>query len=341
MNPRVETTDTTGATRAGQEIVGVAETVTAKADADPTIGELVVVARTATGGHRTLGGGRIGPLRAAVSVAVAAGNARLWEGATGTQVIERSVRTLPEIIRTAAEASGLSTVHIGCVDDGSLAGLAVWFPVDGRVASVAQQRETMDLIAAAAERQRAFMDARQAEAMASVADAQVEATEGPRRFDPDDPTIDAATGLATRAQFEAAIERYDADEATLVVVAVDDFETLVERSPTDVVDRVALEVADRMVAECRKGDVVARLDAGSFAVLLSDASRAVGLHIAKRLLDAIARPLDIDGGPERVTATVALAHQFGLVDMEELVESADQAVMSGKRAGPGRLVIAS
>ncbi|MEJ7799864.1 MAG: GGDEF domain-containing protein, partial [Ilumatobacter sp.] len=172
-------------------------------------------------------------------------------------------------------------------------------------------------------------------------DLPTELDDGPRRFDPDDPLLDTTTGLATRAQFEAAIERYDADEATLVVVAVDDFETLVERSTTVVVDRVALELADRMVAECRRGDVVARLDAGSFAILLSDASRAVGLQIAKRLLDAIARPLDIDGGPEGVTATVALAHQFGLVDMEELVESADQAVLSGKRAGPGRLVIAS
>jgi hypothetical protein len=42
-----------------------------------------------------------------------------------------------------------------------------------------------------------------------------------------------------------------------------------------------------------------------------------------------------------VTATVALSHQFGLVDMEELFESADSAVASGKRSGHGRLVIAS
>ncbi len=152
MNTRLETTDTMStmsSTRPGEEIVGVAETLTARADADPTIGELIVVARTGTGGHRTLGGGRIGPLRAAVSVAVAAGNARLWERSDGTAVVERSVRSLPEIVRTAAEASGLTTVHVGCVDDGSLAALAIWFPVGDRVASVTQQRETMDLLDAA------------------------------------------------------------------------------------------------------------------------------------------------------------------------------------------------
>ncbi|MEO6651032.1 MAG: diguanylate cyclase [Ilumatobacteraceae bacterium] len=327
MNTRFETT--INAVRPGEEIVGVAEIVTGHADADPTVGELVVVARTGSGGHRTLGGGRIGPLRAAVSVAVAAGNNRLWEGSSGTEVVERSVRSLPEIVRTAAEASGLTTVFTGCVDDGTLAALAIWFPVGDRVASVTQQRETIDLLEAAAERQRAFLDARAAEAASVATDVTVD----------DEPR--PATNLVTRAEFEAEIERYDADEATLVVVGVDDFDALADSYPALVVDAVEAVLADRLVAGCRKGDLVARLDAGNFSILLTDASRAVGLQIAKRLLAAIAQALDIDGAPDAVTATIALAHQFGLVDMEELIESADQALASGRRGGPGRLVIAS
>lgn len=341
MSSLLQTSTGSNAPRPGDEIVGVAEHATAQADADPTIGELVVVARTADGGHRTLGGGRIGPLRAAVSVAVAAGNHLLWDGTSGLAVVERSVRTLPEIVRTAAEASGLTTVHVGCIQDGTLAALAIWFPVDGRIASVTQQCETMQLLAAASERQRLDIDARAAEERTSRTVAPPDLVRSPRQFDPDDPTIDPATGLVTGSQFEAAIERYDADEATLVVVAVDDHDGLTERYDSATLDRVALEIADRMVIECRKGDLVARLDDGNFAVLLSDASRSTGLQVAKRLLVAIARPLAIDGGPDAVSATVALAHQFGLVDMDELVESAGQAVTSAKRAGPGRLVIAS
>jgi diguanylate cyclase (GGDEF)-like protein len=326
---------------AGGEIVAVANAAAAHADHDDSVGELVIVARTASGDHRTVGGGRVGPLRAAISVAVAAGNYRLWRGAVGHDTIERPVRALPEIVRAAAEAAGVQVVHIGCIEDESLAAIAAWFEVDGKVAGANARRDTMLLLSTAAERQREFFAAKVAATAARPEPQPAAAPSGARSFDPDDPRLDAVTGLATRVHFEDAMNNYQSDEATLVVVDLDDFESVSAQYGESVTDAVLREIADRLVSSCRREDLIARLDVHTFAILFTDASRSVGLHVAKRVLATIALPLPIAGGPEVVTATVALSHQFGLVDMDELFEAADSAVASGKRSGHGRLVIAS
>ncbi len=325
---------------AGGEILAVANAATARADQDPSMGELVIVARLADGAHRAVGGGGVGPLRAAISVAVAADNSRLWSDIVDTETVERSTRSLPEIVRSAAEASNITTAHVGCIRDETVAAVAVWFEIDGEVANSDDRDATMRMLAAAAERQREFFAARAAEEAANAPDPTPESTAG-RQFDADDPKLDRTTGLATRAEFEAAMEHYDSDEATLVVVDLDKFADVAEQYGDAITDAVLREIADRLVLSCRRDDLIARIGPDNFAVLFSEAPRSVGLQIAKRLLATIAEPLPVAGGPENVTATIALAHQFGLVDMDELLESADDAVASGKRSGTGRLVIAS
>lgn len=323
-------------------VTAVAEALTTQADDDPSMGHLVIVARTADGAHRTLGAGA-GPLRAAISVAVAADNTRLWSGIDGLETVEMSIRSMPEIVRAAAEAMNIATAHVGCVcddDPSSLAALAVWFEIDHTVACTADRRATMELLSAAVERQR---ESRTDDTHDEIVEAPepASASSDQREFDVDDPSIDSVTGLATRAEFEEAIENYESDEATLVVVELDGFPEVADEFGDAIADQVLREVADRMVSSCRGDDLIARTGADTFAVLVADASRSVGMQVAKRLHDAIATPLAVDSGPADVTATVALAHQSGLVDMEELLESADHAVASGKRAGSGKLVIAS
>ena len=329
---------------AGGETAAMADQITMHHGSQA--GGLVIAARTQNGSYRTYGGENLGPVRAAVAVAVAAGNSRLWDGASGTTIVEQPVRALPEVIRSAAHASGFETAYVGCIEDTSVAAVAVWFEVDGTVATPAQRLEVMQLLEEAASRQAEVFRQRD-EAAAAEAAAETAAAEAKRRsrlvreFDPDDPRLDASTGLATRAEFERALDSFDADEATLIVVDIDAFSELVELFDAPSMEGVARAVADRLVSTCRASDLIARLGDRSFAILLNDASRSVGLQVAKRLLDTIAEPLDLDRGPTAVTATVALAHQFGLVDMEELVESADEAVATRARAGNGRLVIAS
>lgn len=327
---------------AGGEVLAVANALCARAAHDPSLGELTVVARDANGELRTVGSA-LGPVRAAVSVAVAGGHDRLWSGAQGTDTVEMPIHAMPEVIRTAAAPAGVTHAHVGCVQDEGLAAVVVWFAVDGATASPTERAEAMRLLALAVERQRQHFDARD-EARRLAAPAPVETTDdgsGPRTFDPDDPDLDRVTGLATRDRFDSALEEYESDEATLVVVDLDDFESVEAQHGREVSETVLREIADRLMAACRRSDLIARLGATSFAVLLHDSSRSTGLQVAKRLLEIIAEPLPFTNGPEAVTATIALAHQFGLVDTEELIESADMAVASGKRAGSNRLVIAS
>ncbi len=328
--------------RPGGETAAMAEAITTRWLHEAGDGGLVIAARTENGSYRTYGGDNLGPVRASIAVAVAAGNHRLWDGAAGTDTVERPVRALPEVVRTSAEASGIQSAYVGCIQDDSVAAVAVWFEVDGSVAGPDQRREAMGLLAAAARRQADVF--RQRGEAAAAAAATLAATQGDgteRTFDSTDPRLDSVTGLATRAAFEAALDEFDSDEATLVVVDIDAYQQLVELFDADALDRMARVVADRLVSTCRSNDLIARLDDRSFAVLFSDATRSIGLQIAKRLVETVAKPLELDVGPASVTATVALAHQFGLVDTEELVESADQAVASGQRSGHGRLVIAS
>lgn len=340
----IESTDTEpAATPLGGETAAMADAITSRRLHDGGTGGLVIAARTANGSYRTFGGEQLGPVRAAVAVAVAAGNRRLWDGTSGHDTIELATRALPEVLRTSAEASGLTTAHVGCIQDDTVAAVAVWFEVDGHVAGPDLRREAMELLGAAAERQAAFFRERdEAVAAEAAARAALEAADdGERTFDPDDPRLDRVTGLATRLEFEAALDDFEGDEATLIVVDIDAYAELTELFDAEILDRVARTVADRLVRTCRGTDLIARLDVHSFAVLLDGASRSVGLQVAKRLLETIAQPLGLTSGPVSVTATVALAHQFGLLDMEELVESADHAVATRQRAGNGRLVIAS
>jgi diguanylate cyclase (GGDEF)-like protein len=332
--------------QAGDELASTALAIAAQAGDDPRLGSLVVVVHPERDNHRVLAASGIGVLRAAVSVAVASGNARLWEDVAVGDTVEHAVRSLPEVIRAAAEASQVVATHTGTVRAGdSLEAVAIWFESEAGVASAVERRNALDFLTAAAERdvERLAEAAEQAAAATSTTSETSTgvAGPGPRQFDPADPDVDAVTGLANRERFERALENHSSDEATLVVLDIDRFAEITEEFGTEVAEQVLLEIADRVVDECRKSDFVARIDVGTFAVLFGDADRSTGLRISKRLLTRIAEHLSVAPGPEAITATVAFAHQFGLVDTDELMQSADDALRSGKRSGGGRLFLGS
>jgi diguanylate cyclase (GGDEF)-like protein len=252
---------------------------------------------------------------------------------------------LPEVIRAAAEASQVVATHTGTVRAGdSLEAVAIWFESEAGVASAVERVNTLEFLTAAAERdaERLAEAAEQSAAEASIAGETPTDVAGPgRQFDPADPDLDAMTGLANRERFERALENHSSDEATLVVLDIDHFTDIGEEFGTEVAEQILLETADRILDECRKPDLVARIDIDTFAVLFGDADRSTALRISKRLLTRIAEPVSVAPGPEAITATVAFAHQFGLVDTEELMQSATDALRSGKRSGGGRLFLGS
>jgi len=328
---------------AGDELAATALAAASQAAEWLGNGILIVVVRPERDDHRILTAEGTGVLRAAVSVAVASGNHRLWTDAPVDGTVERPTRQLPEVVSAAADASGVVAAHIGAVRvDGSLEGVAIWFESGAGVASMTDRRHTLQLLSAAAERDAERWHAEsEADGPAQSpvqASCETSADEA-RQFDPDDPDLDAVTGLTSRECFERALELYESDHATLVVVDIDHFDSIANEYGADIADRVLFDVADRLLDECRKSDLVARIDTDTFAILFDDAERSSALRVTKRLLARVAQPLALASGPESITATIAMSHQFGLVDTDELMESATDALNSGKRSARGRLTL--
>jgi diguanylate cyclase (GGDEF)-like protein len=313
-----------------------AAAATTRAVDDASQGVLVVVLRPGADDVQVISGGGTGVLRAAVSVAVAAGNDRLWRDAPHGDTVECSVRALPEVIAAAAEAGGVRSVHTGCVRRGEvLDAVAIWFETWNGIAAHAERRRTLDDLEhaslIAAERRSLVAD-----------DSTPEVVEvGPRTWDADDDRLDSLTGTLTAAAFADALEEFDGDEATMLVIDVDQLGEIATTWGDETADAVLVSVVDRLLGTLRRDDLVARLDHERFAVLLGEADRSSVMQIGKRILNEIAEPLPSGIGPDAVTATVALAHQSGLVDLEEMFELALSAVASGKQSGVGRLVLAA
>ena len=322
------------------ELLATAAAIASAAVNDPSNGVVVIVVRPEAHDHRVIAGGGTGILRAAVSVAAAAGNDRAWREAPDGDTYEQPVRALPEVIAAAAEADGVRAVHTGCVRvDDVPESVAIWFETWSGVASPEQRRAGLAELAAAGERER---ERRAALSSASPADATTDPQPTPpREFDPNDPQLDPVTGLLRVERWSELIEDFERDEAMLVLIDLDDLATVATEWGDDVCNAVLREIANRLVSNCRTVDVIARLGHDRIAVLFGAIERSEVIEVAKRLLAAVTEPLPAHLGPEHVTAIVALAHQVGLVDLEEMLESAADALASGRRSGAGRIVLAA
>jgi len=310
---------------------------------DDASGLFVIAVWPETDMRRVVSNGAAGTLRAAVSVAVAAGNDRVWSDAPDDTIAEYAVTSLPEVVRSAASASGHESVHIGVVrDHGSAICVAMWFAeaLTTRSTQHEQRVEAMRTLTSAVAREIEF-DA----ANVAASDVTPEQTDldgyRPIEFDPDDPNVDPLTGLSNRVRFDEALDEYELDEATLLFIGLDGFTDFTATYGTDSGDALLRETAARLAAVCRKNDLIARIGIDEFAILLDNTDRSSGLNTSKRLLAVIAEPLPEHIAPTGITASVGLAHEFGLLDMIELFESAGDAVASSKRSGPGRVVIAA
>lgn len=317
------------------QLVAAAAAASTRAAYDVTQGIVVIVARPGTDTVQVVSGGGTGVLRAAVSVAVAAGNDRVWRAAPDGDTVEQPTSTLPEVIRAAAEAAGVRAVHTGIARRGDVVDvIAMWFETAAGVADADERRLTLTELARAA----AIDAERAAQAPAAVDEVAVETQ---RLWDASDPRLDALTGVLNATEFMALLEDYEREEANLLLIDLDRFASVAETWGDEVSDLVLRTTADRILTDLRRDDVVGRLGHDRFAVLFGDLERSMVLQIGKRIIAQIAEPLGLDEGPANVTATVALAHQMGLVDLEEMLDSAGAALRSGKLSGEGRLILAA
>ena len=150
---------------------------------------------------------------------------------------------------------------------------------------------------------------------------------------------DSLTGLPNRAAFLAAVDRLLAADAraTVVLLDLDGFKAVNDTHGHAAGDALLTEVGVRLRGELRTGEVAARLGGDEFALLLHRTSdRAALRDRLDGLVDALSEPVELDGTPVAVGASLgtAQAPEQGR-SVDRLMRAADEAMYQCKRARRG------
>ena len=156
---------------------------------------------------------------------------------------------------------------------------------------------------------------------------------------------DPLTGLFNRRTFvEAAaqeIARADryGQAISLALVDVDHFKRINDSYGHAIGDAVLRHLADRVRAELRKIDVVARIGGEEFVILMPETGRPAAVRVIERLRSVLgAEPVDTAGGSVRFTVSAGLVERRDREPLDELLQRADAAMYAAKAAGRHRVV---
>ncbi|GAB2182112.1 hypothetical protein DLREEDagrD3_23350 [Denitratisoma sp. agr-D3] len=124
----------------------------------------------------------------------------------------------------------------------------------------------------------------------------------------------------------------------LLHLDLDHFENINDSLGYAEADKLLAEVAFRLQSVVRTTDVLARLGADEFALVVDVARGEAELATcAERLMAALAEPFDSSGAPVYLTASIGIAFDPGdLHDVETLLKNADTAMHAAKSGGRNR-----
>ena len=152
---------------------------------------------------------------------------------------------------------------------------------------------------------------------------------------------DSLTLLANRALFADRVHqaiRHIPDGMTPAVLFIDldNFKTVNDSLGHSAGDQLLRSFAHRLVQCTRAGDTVARLGGDEFAVLIDhapdiEAARAV----ANQIIESCRQPIEIDGRPLRIAASIGIALSDRVSNVERLLRNADAAMYAAKGSGKG------
>jgi diguanylate cyclase (GGDEF)-like protein/PAS domain S-box-containing protein len=156
---------------------------------------------------------------------------------------------------------------------------------------------------------------------------------------------DSLTGLLNRAAFQSRLEealvhaRDNAGSVALLFIDLDGFKGVNDAEGHRAGDEVLRIVAQRIASTVRAGDTMARLGGDEFLVMLDrDVTRDVTDAIGHRIIEALHQSMEVEGRSLFVGASIGVAVYPPLEDdIDALMNRADQAMYSAKRAGKGRL----
>ncbi len=152
-----------------------------------------------------------------------------------------------------------------------------------------------------------------------------------------DPLTGAVNRLGFAAAFARALAAARGRPVALAYIDLDGFKEVNDRLGHAAGDEVLVEVAHRLSAVVRDGDVVARLGGDEYALVLVDVTPEVLANVAGRAADAVRRPIATRAGEVRVDASVGLAtapHDGTTLD--QVLHAADARMYRQKHARPER-----
>nr|WP_246316123.1 bifunctional diguanylate cyclase/phosphodiesterase [Kineococcus aurantiacus] len=151
---------------------------------------------------------------------------------------------------------------------------------------------------------------------------------------------DLLTGLPNRL---ALLERLAdligrSSDVGVLMVDLDDFKTVNDGLGPEAGDAVLVEVARRLARAVRSGDMVARPGGDEFVLVCADVGDLDAVRAtARRVLDAVLAPVEVNGLRLRLVASIGVVLLDGLTcSAEEVVRDAGIAVHEAKAAGGGR-----
>jgi diguanylate cyclase (GGDEF)-like protein len=164
-------------------------------------------------------------------------------------------------------------------------------------------------------------------------------------------SFDPLTGVLARSALLARgaglVERAAGGDkgAALVMLDIDRFKAINDGWGHAAGDRVLKEVAARMAASCRSGDLLGRLGGEEFLAVFADVSAAEAAAIAERLREAVERPAVAIGQGASVAVTISgglvvLAPEACQRGFGEGLDCADAALYRAKAEGRNRIVSA-
>ncbi|MGN1057412.1 MAG: putative bifunctional diguanylate cyclase/phosphodiesterase [Comamonas sp.] len=147
--------------------------------------------------------------------------------------------------------------------------------------------------------------------------------------------LKSALARAARANHHGVQERLAA-----MFVDLDGFKPINDSFGHAMGDQVLLGVAQRLKAQSRASDTVARVGGDEFLLLLEDVHTVDDcMVVAQRVLDALAQPFEVAGKSLRISASIGIAVCPDHADGAHLVARADAAMYAAKRSGGHNLVV--
>jgi diguanylate cyclase (GGDEF)-like protein len=161
------------------------------------------------------------------------------------------------------------------------------------------------------------------------------------------------TGLANRTLFyeriEHALQTHHRSGSLLAVffIDLDGFKQVNDELGHSAGDAVLVEVAARLHTCLRASDTIARLGGDEFAVLAERVTEPDHADvIASRIVRALQAPMDINGEPATITASMgvavcqpSLSAAGEMPSGDKLLRSADEAMYAAKASGKDRYVL--